>query len=103
MPAPNGFEALIAVIAKPIAEAVLEELRPQLEDIVRGQVRTQQIVEDRLIRLPDVLEVVGVKATAWFAGVKEGRYPKPVKLGRASAWRLSEIRALMGIKPKEAA
>lgn len=92
----NALEALIQQIAKPIAEAVLEELRPQLEGIVRSQVRTQQLAEDRLLRLPEVLEVVGVKATAWFSGIKEGRYPKPIKLGRASAWRMSEIRALVG-------
>ena len=35
------------------------------------------------------------KSTRW-AGVKSGRYPKPVKLGpRITAWRVDDIRALI--------
>lgn len=32
------------------------------------------------------------KATI-YKGMKEGRYPKPVKVGSASRWLLSEVRA----------
>lgn len=51
---------------------------------------------DRLLRLPQVLNLIPVSKSTWWAGVKSGRYPKPVKLGpRTTAWRESDIRALM--------
>jgi prophage regulatory protein len=34
--------------------------------------------------------------TTWWQRVKEGRYPRPVKLGpRTTAWRAEDIRALI--------
>lgn len=48
------------------------------------------------MRLPTVLKVIPVGKSTWWAGVKSGRFPKPVKLGkRASAWRADEIQALI--------
>lgn len=48
------------------------------------------------IRLPAVLSVIPVSKSTWWAGVKSGRYPKPVKLGeRITAWRVEDIRALI--------
>jgi prophage regulatory protein len=39
---------------------------------------------------------VPVCKSQWWAGVKSGRYPKPVKLGpRTTAWRVEDIRALI--------
>jgi predicted DNA-binding transcriptional regulator AlpA len=37
-----------------------------------------------------------VSKSSWWAGCKSGRYPSAVKLGpRTTAWRVSEIRALI--------
>lgn len=48
------------------------------------------------VRLPVVVRVMGIGKTTWWAGVREGRFPKPVKLGpRTSAWRVEDIRALI--------
>jgi prophage regulatory protein len=51
------------------------------------------------LRLPSVLAPRGpipVSKSTWWAGVKAGRYPKPVKLGpRITAWRVEDIRALI--------
>lgn len=48
------------------------------------------------IRLADVLKIVPVGKTAWYQGVKEGRFPAPVKLSkRASGYRVEDIRALI--------
>ena len=50
----------------------------------------------RILRLPQVLELVPVSRATWYAGIKEGRYPAPVKLGpRAVAWLLSDIENLI--------
>ena len=48
------------------------------------------------VRLPVVIHVMGIGKTTWWCGVREGRFPKPVKLGpRTSAWRVEDIRALI--------
>ncbi|MCI7568989.1 MAG: AlpA family phage regulatory protein [Desulfovibrio sp.] len=48
------------------------------------------------LRLSDVLKIIPVAKTAWYQGVKEGRFPSPVKLTkRASGYRAKDIRALI--------
>lgn len=52
--------------------------------------------QERFIRLPDVLKLIPVSRSSWWAGVKSGKYPKSVKLGlRTTAWRSSEIESLI--------
>ena len=49
-----------------------------------------------LLRLPQVLTLIPVSRSAWWAGCKDGRYPKPVKIGpRTTAWRAEDIKALL--------
>ena len=49
-----------------------------------------------LLRLPQVLVLIPVSRSTWWAGCKSGRYPKPVKLGpRMTAWRAEDIAALL--------
>jgi predicted DNA-binding transcriptional regulator AlpA len=46
------------------------------------------------LRLPQVLALIPVCKSTWWAGVKEGRFPKPVKLGpKVTAWRAEDIRS----------
>ena len=48
-----------------------------------------------LLRLPEVLKLIPVSRSTWYDGMKDGRYPSPVKLGpRAVAWKSSDILAL---------
>lgn len=48
------------------------------------------------LRLPQVLSVYPVSRSAWWAGIKAGKYPSPVKLGpRTTAWRVDDIRVLI--------
>lgn len=47
------------------------------------------------VRLHQVLKIIPVGKSTWWAGVKSGRYPQPVKLGkRTTAWRVEDIHAL---------
>ena len=56
----------------------------------------KQIHNTGLIRLPKVLELFPVSKSTWWAGIKDGIYPKPVKLGvRISAWRVEDIHSLI--------
>ena len=55
-----------------------------------------QMPVEGFVRLPTVLNLIPVSKTGWWAGVKTGRYPKPVKLGeRMTAWRVEDIRDLI--------
>ena len=48
------------------------------------------------LRLPQVLALIPISKSAWWAGCKSGRYPKPIKLGlRTTVWRASDIAALL--------
>jgi len=50
----------------------------------------------RLIRLPEVLNRIPVSRSTWWAGIKSGRFPKPIRLGpRAIAWLESDIEDLI--------
>jgi prophage regulatory protein len=51
------------------------------------------------VRLAAILGPHGpipVSKSSWWAGVKSGRFPRPLKLGpRITVWRVEEIRALI--------
>ena len=51
------------------------------------------------LRLSQILGPSGpipVSKSTWWAGVKTGRYPQPIKLGpRITAWRVEDIDALI--------
>lgn len=51
------------------------------------------------LRLPSIIKPAGpipVSKSTWWAGVKDGRFPQPVKLGpRITAWRVEDIRELI--------
>ncbi len=48
------------------------------------------------LRLSQVLKFIPVGKTKWYAGIKEGRFPKPVNLGpRTAAYRVEDIVALI--------
>ncbi|MFC2952308.1 helix-turn-helix transcriptional regulator [Marinicaulis aureus] len=45
-----------------------------------------------LSRIDRVLEIIPTSRTSWYRGIKEGRYPAPVKIGpNQAAWRNSDI------------
>lgn len=58
--------------------------------------QTTNLPEIGFLRLPQVLELMPVGRSSWWAGVASGRYPQPVKLGpRTTAWRVEDIRLLI--------
>ena len=60
-----------------------------------GYLRLYQILGNPLT-LPPVPPLIPISKSTWWAGVKSGRYPKPVKLGpRITAWRVEDVRALI--------
>ncbi len=49
---------------------------------------------DVLVRLPQVLGFLSISRSSFLNGVKAGRFPPPVRLGRSVLWRAGDIRAL---------
>jgi len=51
------------------------------------------------LRLKSILAPAGpipVSKSTWWVGVKDGRFPEPVKLGpRITVWRVEDIKALI--------
>lgn len=60
-----------------------------------GFVRLQSIIGDPKSN-PPVPAIIPVSKSTWWAGVKAGRFPAPIKLGpRITVWRVEDIRALI--------
>lgn len=52
--------------------------------------------QDSFLRVPSVLERMGVSRSYWWKGVKDGKFPQGTKLSaRVTVWRASEIDALI--------
>lgn len=61
--------------------------------ITLGYLRIWQIVGDRKRGIEPLLPV---GRSTFLAGVKSGKYPKPIKLGeRTTAWKKADILALL--------
>jgi predicted DNA-binding transcriptional regulator AlpA len=50
-----------------------------------------RLPDEGFVRLPTILAIFPIGKSSWWAGIKAGRYPRPVKLGpRVTAWRVSD-------------
>jgi predicted DNA-binding transcriptional regulator AlpA len=63
-----------------------------------------QLPESGFLRLPQILgdskhgipPLIPVSRTTWWAGVRDGRFPKAVRLGKnCTMWRAEDIRTLI--------
>lgn len=58
-----------------------------------GFLRLSQIIGNPKAGTP---ALIPIQKSCWWAGVKSGRFPKPVKLGpRVTAWRVEDIKHLI--------
>ena len=61
--------------------------------------QSRKLPTEGFVRLAGILAPTGpipVSKSTWWAGVRAGRYPKPIKLGpRITAWRVEDIHALI--------
>ena len=59
--------------------------------------RLKQIIGDQKSS-PELEPLLPISASSWWAGVAEGRFPKPVKLGpNTTAWRWEDIQSLLDL------
>lgn len=70
----------------------------QLPEI--GYLRLPQIVGDVQRNIP---AIIPISKSAWWAGVKAGRFPKACKLGpRTTVWRVADVMQLLSEKSEAA-
>ena len=57
--------------------------------------QSTRLDERSLLRLRQVLELIPVSASSWWAGISEGKFRKPLKLGpKTTCWRARDVLAL---------
>jgi len=55
-----------------------------------------EIPKNGLVRVSTILQFVPVSKATWWAGVKTGRFPQPIKLGpRTTCWYWQDILSLI--------
>jgi prophage regulatory protein len=56
----------------------------------------QELPQTGLLRIKQVLRFVPISRSSWWAGVKSGIYPQPLKLSaRVTCWKAGDIRSLV--------
>lgn len=58
---------------------------------------TVSLPETGYVRLSQIIpSIIPVSKSTWWAGIKDGRFPQPVKIStRCTAWRVEDIHALI--------
>lgn len=52
--------------------------------------------DEGFVKVPQIIAVFPVSRSGWWQGVKDGKYPAPVKLGpKNTAWKVQDIRKLI--------
>jgi prophage regulatory protein len=58
---------------------------------IEGFLRLSQIVGNKTTPA-----IIPISKSSWWVGVKKGKFPKPVKLGkRTTVWKISDIKSLI--------
>lgn len=76
-------------------------LKPQRE--ITSHLSTQPattkapgLPDEGFVKVPQIIAVFPVSRSGWWQGVKDGKYPAPVKLSpKITAWRVQDIRKLI--------
>lgn len=50
---------------------------------------------EKLLTIREVTEIVGFKKSTIYKFMNEGKFPKQVKIGKSSRWKLSDIQEWM--------
>jgi prophage regulatory protein len=48
-------------------------------------------MSERLLKLPQVISIIPLSKCQIYNLIKEEKFPKPLKIGRTSLWKLTEV------------
>ncbi|GAB7026065.1 hypothetical protein JCM15764A_13130 [Geotalea toluenoxydans] len=64
-----------------------------------GYLRLTQILGNPKAN-PPIPPIIPISKSSWWAGVKSGQYPRPIKLGpRITVWKVADILELISREP----
>jgi predicted DNA-binding transcriptional regulator AlpA len=73
-----------------------------------GDIQMHDLPSEGFLRLNQIVgskttpAIIPISKSSWWAGVKEGRFPQPIKLGkRTTVWRVEDIRLLFEKKSQQ--
>lgn len=52
-------------------------------------------LEERLMRLREILPLIGLSKSGFYKAIRYGRIERPIKVGRMSVWKSSYINSLI--------
>jgi len=62
----------------------------------------QNLPEAGFVRLPQILAVIPIGKSSWWAGIRAGRFPQGIKIApRTTAWHVEDIRELIKSIPTQ--
>lgn len=65
-------------------------------EVINSNQKDCEPVSGGFLRLKQVLTLIPISRSSWWAGVAQGKYPRPIKLGqRVTAWKVSDIQKLI--------
>lgn len=80
---------------------MLHDLNQHTESSNNEKFQTNRLPFEGFLRLKQIIGdkespgIIPLAKSTWWAGVKTGRFPKPIKLSpRITVWRISDIRKL---------
>ncbi len=60
------------------------------------KIKNGLLPEVGFVRIKTILQIIPIGESTWWNGVKEGKFPKSIKLGeRTTVWKVEDIRALI--------
>ena len=58
-----------------------------------GQQEDRQEAPLVLMRIPQILDIIPISRATFCSMVKNGEFPKPIKIGRSSLWTQEQVQA----------
>jgi prophage regulatory protein len=53
------------------------------------------VIDDKLLKINDCLEIIPMARSTWWQGVKEGTLPQPIKIGASTFWKASDLQTFI--------
>lgn len=92
----HAAKYLIARYSSHNRERLVEITMPRQKKNTSAEPIIPVLPREGFVRLPVILHVLGVCKTSFYLGIRDGKFPAPIKIGpRTSVWRVEDIRAII--------
>jgi len=70
----------------------------------KGKMRLENMPSTGLMRENQILQFIPISRSSWWTGVKDGRFPQPIKpklSPRVTCWRAADIKKIVDGRPAD--